>query len=167
MNVKAFVLAASAALLGIAAGPKEAKLTEGMNPGDLAPRIEIQGNDAAKIHFQNPQGTYTLLNFWAAYDAESRIRNILLWNKVNKLGAGKVAFRSVSFDTKESIFIETVRADRLDASTQLWDSRGVESDYYREYGLDKGFKNFLIDSKGVIVAANLTPDRLAEMLKKI
>lgn len=167
MKVKAFVLAASAVVLGIAAGPKDAKPTEGTNPGDLAPRIEFQGNDAAKIHFQNPQGTYTLLNFWAAYDAESRARNILLWNKVNKLGAGKVAFRSVSFDTKEAIFTETVRADHLDASTQLWDSRGKASDCYREYGLDKGFKNFLIDSEGVIVATNLTPDRLAEILEKI
>lgn len=167
MKVKAFVLAASAVVLGIAAGPKDAKPTEGTNPGDLAPRIEIQGNDAAKIHFQNPQGTYTLLNFWAAYDAESRARNILLWNKVNKLGAGKVAFRSVSFDTKEAIFTETVRADHLDALTQFWDSRGKASDCYREYGLDKGFKNFLIDSEGVIVATNLTPDRLAEILEKI
>ena len=71
MKVRAYVLIASVALLGMSAGSKKAKLTEGVNPGDLAPRIEFLGNDA-KASFHNQLGRYTLLNFWAAYDAESR-----------------------------------------------------------------------------------------------
>ena len=46
MKVRAYVLIASVALLGMSAGSKKAKLTEGVNPGDLAPRIEFLGNDA-------------------------------------------------------------------------------------------------------------------------
>lgn len=72
MKVRAYVLIASVALLGMSAGSKKAKLTEGVNPGDLAPRIEFLGNDA-KASFHNQLGRYTLLNFWAAYDAESRL----------------------------------------------------------------------------------------------
>lgn len=41
MKVRAYVLIASVALLGMSAGSKKAKLTEGVNPGDLAPRIEF------------------------------------------------------------------------------------------------------------------------------
>ena len=63
--------------------------------------------------FQNHSGRYTLLNFWAAYDAESRVRNVQLWNEVNKLSSDKIAMYSVSLDEKESIFTETVKADRL------------------------------------------------------
>ncbi len=167
MKVNALVLTAATALFLVAAAPKDAKPTVGTNPGDLAPRIEMEGDDAAKIRFQNPEGQFTLVNFWAAYDAESRARNVLLWNKVNKLGTDKVAMYSVSFDPAESVFTETVRADKLDAATQLWDSRGKASDCYRAYGLEKGFQNFLIDSKGVIIASNFAPDRLAEILEKI
>ena len=43
MKVRAYVLIASVALLGMSAGSKKAKLTEGVNPGDLAPRIEFLG----------------------------------------------------------------------------------------------------------------------------
>ena len=62
MKVRAYVLIASVALLGMSAGSKKAKLTEGVNPGDLAPRIEFLGNDA-KASFHNQLGRYTLLNF--------------------------------------------------------------------------------------------------------
>ena len=57
MKVRAYVLIASVALLGMSAGSKKAKLTEGVNPGDLAPRIEFLGNDA-KASFHNQLGRY-------------------------------------------------------------------------------------------------------------
>ena len=146
MKVRAYVLIASVALLGMSAGSKKAKLTEGVNPGDLAPRIEFLGNDA-KASFHNQLGRYTLLNFWAAYDAESRARNVQLANEV--------------------IFTETVKIDKLDLSTQFHEGLGKESELYKKYDLRKGFKNFLINDEGVIIAANVTPEKLTEILKAI
>ena len=158
MKVRAYVLIASVALLGMSAGSKKAKLTEGVNPGDLAPRIEFLGNDA-KASFHNQLGRYTLLNFWAAYDAESRARN--------KFGPDKIAMCSISMDEKESIFTETVKIDKLDLSTQFHEGLGKESELYKKYDLRKGFKNFLINDEGVIIAANVTPEKLTEILKAI
>ncbi|RHJ91412.1 thioredoxin family protein [Parabacteroides bouchesdurhonensis] len=166
MKIRTYVLIASVAFLGISAGSKQAKLTEGVNPGDLAPRIESLGNES-NFNFQNHSGRYTLLNFWAAYDAESRVRNVLLSNEINKLGSDKIAMYSVSLDEKSSVFMETVKADKLDLSTQFHDELGKASEVYRKYNLKKGFKNFLIDDKGVIIAANVTPEKLTEVLKKI
>ena len=166
MKVRAYVLIASVALLGMSAGSKKAKLTEGVNPGDLAPRIEILGNDA-KASFHNQLGRYTLLNFWAAYDAESRARNVQLANEVNKFGPDKIAMCSISMDEKESIFTETVKIDKLDLSTQFHEGLGKESELYKKYDLRKGFKNFLINDEGVIIAANVTPEKLTEILKAI
>ncbi|SEF55500.1 thioredoxin family protein [Parabacteroides chinchillae] len=166
MKIRTYVLIASVAFLGMSAGSKEAKLTEGVNPGDLAPRIESLGNES-DFNFRNHSGRYTLLNFWAAYDAESRARNVLLANEVNKLGSDKIAMRSVSLDEKTSIFTETVKADKLDLSTQFHDGLGKESEMYRKYNLQRGLRNFLINDKGVIVAANVTPEKLTEVLKKI
>lgn len=166
MKVKAYVLIASVALLTMAAGTKKAKHTVGVNPGDLAPRIESLGNES-NFSFQNHSGRYTLLNFWAAYDAESRARNVQLSNEVHKFGSDRVAMCSISLDEKESIFAETVKTDKLDADTQFHDELGKESELYRKYNLNRGFRNFLIDDKGVIIAANITPAELADMLKQI
>ena len=101
MKLKAYLLVASVAFLVIAAETKNAKPVEGVNPGDLAPRIKLEENEST-IHFQNQNGRYTLINFWAAYDAESRARNVKLWNEVNKLNASteKVAMYSISLDEK-------------------------------------------------------------------
>lgn len=166
MKVRAYVLIASVAFLGMSAGTKTARLTEGANPGDLAPRIEFLGN-GGNASFQNQSGRYTLLNFWAAYDAESRARNVQLANEVNKFGPDKIAMCSISMDERESIFTETVKIDKLDLSTQFHEGLGKESELFKKYDLKKGLRNFLINDKGVIIAANVTPGKLTEILKEI
>lgn len=166
MKVRAYVLVASVALLTMSSGTKDAKPTVGLNPGDFAPRIESLGN-SSDIRFQNHSGRYTLLNFWAAYDAESRARNVRLSNEVNKFGSDRIAMYSVSLDKRKSVFEETVKADKLEGTVQILDELGEKSALYRQFGLEKGFRNFLIDDCGVIIAANITPDKLAELLKSI
>lgn len=166
MKVRAYVLIVSVALLTMSSGTKKAKPTVGSNPGDMAPRIESLGNES-NFSFQNHSGRYTLLNFWAAYDAESRARNVQLWNEINKLGSDKIAMYSVSMDEKESIFTETVKADKLSDTKQLHEGLGKESELYGKFNLQKGLKSFLIDDKGVIIAANVTPDQLTEVLNRI
>ena len=145
MKVRAYVLFVAVALLAVSAGTKNAKPTVGINPGDFAPRIESLGTES-NFSFQNHSGRYTLLNFWATYDAESRARNVQLW--------------------KESIFTETVKADKLEGTKQFHEELGRKSELFGKYNLQKGFCNFLIDDKGVIIAANVTPEDLTKVLKK-
>lgn len=166
MKIRAYVLFVAVALFAISAVTKNARPTEGVNPGDLAPRIESLGDDS-NISFQNHSGRYTLLNFWAAYDAESRARNVQLWNEVKKMSSDRIAMYSISLDEKESIFTETVKADKLGDTKQFHEELGQKSKLYGMYNLQKGLKNFLINDKGVIIAANVTPDKLTEVLKKI
>ena len=99
-------------------------------------------NDA-EASFHNQLGRYTLLNFWAAYDAESRARNVQLANEVNKFGPDKTAMCSISMDEKESIFTETVKIDKLDLSTQFHEGLGKESNLYKKYDLRKRFQELL------------------------
>lgn len=166
MKVRAYVLVVAVALLTVSAGTKNAKPTEGINPGDFAPRIESLGNET-NFSFQNHSGRYTLLNFWAAYDGESRARNVQLWNEVKKLGSDKIDMCSISFDEKKSIFTETVKIDKLDETKQFHEELGQQSKLFGKYKLQKGFRNFLINDKGVIVATHVTPDQLTDVLKKI
>ena len=84
MKVNVYVLFATAmaALLLISAGTKEAKPTVGTHPGDLAPSIEFSGN-GNKFEFKNQTGRYTLVNFWAAYDAESRVLDFFGYKRIH------------------------------------------------------------------------------------
>ncbi|MDF9829653.1 thioredoxin-like domain-containing protein [Parabacteroides sp. PF5-6] len=166
MRVRTYVLIASVAMVIMSSGSKEAKPTVGLNPGDLAPRIKSLENDE-DLRFQNHSGHYTLLNFWAAYDAESRARNVRLMNEINKSGSEKLRVRSISLDENQAVFTETVKTDKLDHSTQFLEEQGRESVVYKEYRLHKGFTNYLINDKGVIVAYDLTPEKLAETLDRI
>ena len=120
----------------------------------------------SNFSFQNHSGRYTLLKFWATYDAESRARNVQLWNEVNKLSSDKIAMYSISLDEKESIFTETVKADKLEGTKQFHEELGRKSELFGKYNLQKGFCNFLIDDKGVIIAANVAPEDLTKVLKK-
>ena len=52
MKLKAYLLVGSVLFFGIAADTKDAKPTEGANPGDLAPRIVLNENET-EIHFQD------------------------------------------------------------------------------------------------------------------
>lgn len=165
MKIRTYVLLGVIALLVMSATTKTARMSEGTTPGYLAPRIELLGK-GSDFRFSNQSGRYTLLNFWAAYNAESRARNVQLANEVSKFSTDKIAMLSVSFDQKESVFTETVKADKLNADNQFWDGQGKLSGVYRKYGLKHGFRNFLIDDQGVIIATNVTAGQLSRLMRK-
>lgn len=168
MRVRTYVPAVFAtllvALLTMSASTKQPKSTIGVNPGDLAPGIKSleTGSD---LSFQNHLGRYTLLCFWAAYDAESRARNVALSNKVNKLDPEKIVMYSVSLDKNSSIFEETLRIDNLEKKNQFRGGSDSESELYKDYKLNKGLKTYLIDDKGKIIAVNVLPKHLTELLE--
>ena len=165
MKIRTYVLSVLALTFFLYAWTDKAGLKEGYRPGDIAPGIESLKTDV-DITFSNGSCCYTLLHFWAAYDAGSRLLNVQLWNKLNQGDLSRVNMISVSLDEPESIFTETVKADRLEMTNQLHEMLGEHSEVYKKYGLKKGLRNFLIDDKGVIVATNITPDKLSEFMNK-
>jgi rhodanese-related sulfurtransferase len=110
------------------------------------------------------KGSYVLLSFWASFDAPSRLRNVSLSNELKRHPQNSVKMVSVSFDTYNSIFEETVRKDRVDAPICVVDTRGKRSAVYKKYRLNRGFNNYLLNEKGVIIAKNLSPDDLSDYL---
>ena len=165
MKVRTYVLIVSVAFLFMSSGTKNAKPSTGFNPGDLAPGIESLTN-MQSLSYRNDAGRYTLVNFWAAYDAESRVKNIRLSNEVIKSGSDKIVLYSFSLDEKPSVFTETIKTDRLNESTQFHVEQGKNSLLYKEFNRKGGFQNYLINSEGVIVAKNVTPDKLQKILKE-
>lgn len=151
-------------LVHLSVGTENASFTEGYRPGDVAPEIK-SGNRQREVDFAAQAGRYTLVNFWAAYDAVSRIHNIQLSRKTGDMDSARIALFSISMDEKASVFTETLKMDGLDAGNQ-WFAGQQREIISKKYGLKNRFGNFLIDDRGVIVATNLTAEQLSEWTEK-
>ena len=136
-------------------------LTEGLTIGDKAPTFTICG-EKQLIDLKDLRGKYVLLSFWASYDALSRMQNATLNHTVAQ--ADNVEMVSVSFDEYKSIFNETIKKDQISTSNCFVELAGVSSDLYQTYRLKRGFKNFLLDENGVIVAKDVTVSELSSYL---
>ena len=142
------------------------KPTGGLNVGDIAPDFKIKTMSTEQQPIQNlskMKGKYVLLSFWASYDAQSRMQNASLSNALRSTSQD-VEMVSVSFDEYKSIFNETIKKDQISTSNCFVELAGVSSDLYQTYRLKRGFKNFLLDENGVIVAKDVTVSELSSYL---
>ncbi len=142
------------------------KPNRGLNVGDMAPDFSIRAVSAEKsvLRLKDMQGKYVLISFWASYDAPSRMRNACLSNVLRMAAPENVELVSVSFDDFQSVFEETVRKDRIVTPTCFAETEGESSDLFRKYGLDRGFTNYLLDDRGVIIAKNVAASDLLSYL---
>ena len=143
------------------------KPTGGLNVGDVAPSYLP---DAASLMLSDQpvaprKGGYVLLSFGAGYPAHSRMLNTTLSNVLRDDSLNqKVEMVSVSFDEYPSVARETVRMDRIVAPLCFAETKGTESELYKRYRLHRGFANYLLDDRGVIIAKNVTARELASYL---
>ena len=135
--------------------------TEGMSIGDKAPEFNICG-EKQLINLKDLRGKYVLLSFWASYDAASRMQNATLNHAISK--ADNVEMVSVSFDEYKSIFNETIKQDQISTSKCFVELKGQKSNLYKTYRLQRGFKNYLLDENGVIIAKDVKASDLSSYL---
>lgn len=135
--------------------------TEGLSIGDKAPEFKICG-EKELVDLKDLRGKYVLLSFWASYDANSRMRNATLNHVINQVV--NVEMVSVSFDEYKSVFSETIKKDQIITGNCFVELEGDKSEIYKAYRLHKGFKNYLLDENGVIVAKDINASQLASYL---
>ena len=135
--------------------------TEGLTIGDRAPEFTICG-EKQLVNLKDLRGKYVLLSFWASYDANSRMNNATLSHATNQ--TGNVEMVSVSFDNYKSIFNETIRKDRISTTNCFVELDGENSEIYKTYRLHKGFKNYLLNEQGIIIAKDINAKQLSSYL---
>ena len=145
-------------LLIMGSRTKEIKLTEGVQPGNLAPEIQWQD-------IQLKGNKFVLLQFWAAYDAQSRMVNVQMYHAISELKTKDIRLVSISLDESKAVFEGIVKAERLDPATQFNDPRGKNSELFKDYRLNSGFTNWLINEKGLIIAKNVNPKEIFNYLQ--
>ena len=133
--------------------------------GDIAPDILVPSmSDGQQKEYTASKGKYLLLSFWASYDAQSRMLNASLSNVLRESAYDNVEMVSVSFDTYRSVFEETVRKDQIVTSACFMETAGEDSELYKDFRLNRGFANYLLDDAGVIVAKNISAAELSAYL---
>lgn len=140
------------------------KPTGGLNVGNVAPDFKIRTTlDEQQLDLSDLKGKYVLLSFWASYDAQSRTQNVSMNNAI-QASAKDIKLVSVSFDEYRSVFDGTRQKDRIESSTCFVETDGEDSSLYKTYCLNRGFKNYLLDDKGVIIAKNISASELSDYL---
>lgn len=133
--------------------------------GDIAPDVFVQSmSDGQQREYAAPKGKYLLLSFWASYDAPSRMLNASLSNALRESAQDNVEMVSVSFDEYRSVFEETVRKDQIVDAACFIETEGENSELYKDFHLNRGFTNYLLDDAGVIVAKNISATELSAYL---
>ncbi|MDD3787758.1 MAG: redoxin domain-containing protein [Petrimonas sp.] len=135
----------------------------GYHPGERIPNIVLNDAEGKTLDLSEYKGKKVVVNFWAAYDAQSRATNIQIHNYL-KNNYPDIQLLSVSFDENKGVFEKTVLWDQLETNSQFCDAKGTQSEIYKDFQLNKGFKNYLIDENGVITAMNVTPGELKTIL---
>ncbi|HJC99060.1 thioredoxin family protein [Bacteroides sp. An322] len=142
---------------------KENVHAEKLQEGDKIPAL-VLCDTVQPLDLHSAREGYTLLSFWASYDAVSRQNNAALAHLAGE--TSQVKMISVSFDRYASVFDATVEQDGLTNTRCYVETNGSDSEAFRAFDLRNGFSNYLVDAKGMIVAKNVTPAELASYLKK-
>jgi hypothetical protein len=158
-----FCLTALSVLLLSAGSVKNDISNTGYYPGEIIPDITITdlAGDVHRLH--EFKGKKVVVNFWAAYDAPSRANNVRLHHYLSRYHPD-IAFLSIAFDENINVVERTLALDNLDPASQFCEVNGPDSKLYKDFKLNRGFRNYLIDEDGKITAMNITPDELDSIL---
>lgn len=168
MKYLKYFLIAYVAFIGFSSSmSKNTKPSEGIYPGDIFPDIELSGNRSeGDFKLSDLRGKKVLVNLWAAYDARSHRDNVLLANTIMNKDYN-IAMVSLSFDQSKSVFEKTVAMDNVAASYQLWVDQKHQDKLLSRYKLRNGFRSYLLDEQGKIIAMDVSADNLSHFMNKI
>lgn len=146
---------------------------EGTNVGNLAPDLKFKDPEGNIRDLNSLRGNIVLVDFWASWCGPCRGENpnvVATYNKYKDLkfkGAKGFKIFSVSLDNNSSAWTNAIKADGLIWPDHVSDLRGWQSAAAAMYGVNSIPTNFLLDSKGVIIAKGLRGEALGEELSKL
>ena len=97
---------------------------------------------------------YTFIDFWASWCVPCRVQGRELIPLYEKYKAKGFDVIGISLDTNPTAWKKAIDADQY-TWTNVSDMKGFDSEMVKRYGIAAIPRNFLIDSKGAIVAMDL------------
>ncbi len=86
---------------------------------------------------------FTLVHFWASYNAQSRVQNIE-WNKFfTQTVSDKISYKAISLDPDKEVYERVLELDGLNSLEQFCVQDVRRSEVLGRYALEQGMHSYL------------------------
>ncbi len=142
------ITSCSLLLLMVSAVPLEAYFKSTLNTTEKLKEIGQLTTEVCSL--RPKQKRFTLVHFWASYDAESRAKNIQWNNFFAQSLSDKISYKAISLDPDLDIYNRILMIDGINSSTQFCVKEERRSEVLGRYALEKAMHSYLIDEDGTI-----------------
>lgn len=171
-NFRLFILVVVGTLLIFSFKSNKATIDSvaGLEVGSKIPNINTACIEGTPFDLSKLKGKMVLVNFWASYDANSRVENFQTSNLIKKFkteqftNGNGLAVVNISFDRFKAPLKQAIERDDLSQAINICDFKGVDSDIAQAFSTTEPTQ-FLVDGNGFIIAKTNNTNDIATLLE--